>query len=162
MKHTRQTTLDGSIYTECDRLGVRIERETYDDPLDYRLLVTGSRGITDRVWIFSQLDAFVETHHNGRFPRLLIHGNAKGVDQISGDWGASHDIPIRVVDARPYLQQWPPNRYRFQGYKFRDYDMVDHADEVIGLWDGKSSGTKLTMDYARSKGKLAACVVYEK
>ena len=31
--------------------------------------------------------------------------------------------------------------------------MVDHADEVIAVWNGKESGTKNCVDYARSCGK---------
>ena len=31
--------------------------------------------------------------------------------------------------------------------------MVDHADEVIAVWNGKASGTKNCVDYARSLGK---------
>jgi len=34
----------------------------------------------------------------------------------------------------------------------RNKQIVDAADEVIAFWDGKSSGTKSTIDFAQEKG----------
>lgn len=36
----------------------------------------------------------------------------------------------------------------------RNRYMVDHADYIIAVWDGKPSGTGKTVMYARSKGKI--------
>ena len=35
----------------------------------------------------------------------------------------------------------------------RNDKMVDICDKVIAFWDGKSKGTKHTIDYARKTGK---------
>ena len=39
-------------------------------------------------------------------------------------------------------------------YLARDCEMVNRADRVVGIWDGESTGTKYTLEYARNKGKL--------
>lgn len=36
----------------------------------------------------------------------------------------------------------------------RNRYMVDHADYIIAVWDGKPSGTGKTVMYAQSKGKV--------
>lgn len=36
--------------------------------------------------------------------------------------------------------------------------MVDIADGVVVIWDGKSSGSKNTADYAKKQGKLLTIV----
>ena len=35
----------------------------------------------------------------------------------------------------------------------RDRLIVDNSDCVLAFWDGKSRGTKYTLDYAREQGK---------
>jgi hypothetical protein len=116
------------------------------------LLVTGSRSITDAAFVFAALDALP-----GR-PALLIHGGARGVDQIAGQWARARGIPTRVV--RPDFQQWPIARYRWKAYTQRDYAMADQSDRVVALWDGHSSGTRLTKEYADRKGKLFRVVLH--
>jgi hypothetical protein len=43
-------------------------------------------------------------------------------------------------------------------YLQRDRDMVNACDEVMAYWDGKSRGTKYTIDYAKRKGKEVTVV----
>ena len=40
----------------------------------------------------------------------------------------------------------------------RNKEMVDIADMVIVIWDGKSRGTKNTIDYATSRGKKVVLI----
>ncbi len=118
---------------------------------DKALLVTGSRLITNRKQVFAYLDEAV-AKLGGSLPTLLIHGGAPGVDQLSGAWAAMYDIPVRVY--HPDFNKWPVAKYRWQAYTKRDYLMVDKADLVVAIWNGKSGGTKKTKEYARKQGKL--------
>ena len=45
------------------------------------------------------------------------------------------------------------NDYRSGIYYERNRDLVDNSSELLCFWDGKSSGTKYTVDYAKQKGK---------
>jgi hypothetical protein len=110
------------------------------------LLVTGSRSIKDPRIVNRVLDAlpFEVTQ--------LIHGGAVGVDTLAGAWATAKGIPVTVV--RPDFKTWPVARYRWKAYGMRDRQMVDLADTTVAIWDGSSSGTRLTFEYANEKNKL--------
>lgn len=114
-------------------------------PNQVKLLVTGSRSITDKQRVWTLLDQVRPR------PDLLIHGGAKGVDTLAGAWAKEHQVPVKVV--RPNFKAWPVNKYRWRAYTVRDYDMVDMATHVVAIWDGKSSGTRITMEYAQRPEK---------
>jgi hypothetical protein len=120
----------------------------------HSLLVTGSRSITDRAKVFAALDAYVRKHEQQL--TLLIHGGAIGVDTLAGEWAQERGVPVKVV--RPDFQTWPVDQFRWKAYAVRDRAMVDEADAVVAIWDGKSSGTRLTYEYAAEKGKLQRLV----
>ncbi len=110
------------------------------------LLVTGSRSIKTQALVWDCLDTLTP------IPTLLIHGGASGVDTLAGTWAKSRGIATCVM--RPNTKKWPINKHRWKAYTMRDYAMVDRAERVVAIWDGTSSGTKLTLDYAEKKGKL--------
>jgi hypothetical protein len=117
---------------------------------DETLLVSGSRAIKDKAYIFDRLNECFPVK-----PKLLIHGGAPGVDQIAGQWALSHDIPIRIY--RPNLKKWPigyDKQDKWRAYTERDKQMVEKADHVVCIWDGKSGGTRKTRDYAIKCDKL--------
>ena len=41
----------------------------------------------------------------------------------------------------------------------RNYEIVDYADEVLAIWDGKSRGTRSVIDYCNKKGKKVRVVI---
>ena len=112
-----------------------------------KLLITGSRSITDKKLVFDALDKL-----EGK-PSVLIHGGATGVDTLAGEWAKSKGIEVNVV--RPDWKKFPITQYRFKAYAMRDRLMVDTSDVVVAIWDGVSSGTQLTFTYADTKGKLS-------
>jgi hypothetical protein len=123
------------------------------------LLVTGSRSITDRAWCFRQLDKYFNSCAPATQPAGLIHGGALGADTLAGEWALGKEMQITIV--RPDFKRWPVSRHRWRAYGERDRAMVTAADDVIALWDGKSSGTRLTKDFAAEQGKLRAIYFYD-
>lgn len=110
-----------------------------------------------------------------RQPTKGISGLALGWDTA---WAlALIDAGVPLIAAVPFEGQesrWPredQERHRFvvskaatvvlvcpggyANWKFlkRDEWMVDHADEVVALWDGSKSGTGHTVAYANNTGK---------
>lgn len=84
-------------------------------------------------------------------PAQIISGGANGVDSIAEYWAKSHKI-----DFVAFL----PN-YKIYGKRaplVRDEEMVDAADVVIAFWDGVSTGTLYTIQYAYSIGRK--CIVH--
>lgn len=77
---------------------------------------------------------------------LIISGGAKGIDTLAEQFAAHHGIATEIY--RP--------RYDLYGRAAplkRNETMVDRADQVLVVWDGTSSGSKYTMEYAKKKGK---------
>ena len=76
---------------------------------------------------------------------MLISGGAVGVDTLAEEYAAQRGLPIRI---------FRPN-YALYGRKaplVRNRQIVDCADLVIALWDGSSTGTVYTVNYAQERG----------
>ena len=76
----------------------------------------------------------------------IISGGAIGVDALSEEYADKNNI--RKIIIKPDY-----NKYKKSAPIIRNKKIVDLADLVIAFWDGKSRGTKFTVDYARLKGK---------
>ena len=92
---------------------------------------------------------------------LHHHTGDDGVQNAPDErqWAKDHAIPVKVY--RPDFKTWPVAAYRWKAFLVRDMAMVDVADDVVAIWDGTSSGTKKTMDYAVSKDKFLGLFMYE-
>jgi len=113
-----------------------------------RLIIAGSRTITDGLWVSSELDRLT---HGGRDIEAVLSGGARGVDRLGEAWAVGHDIPVEV-----FLADW--DRYgRSAGYR-RNELMAAHADALAAFWDGTSRGTKHMIEIARKQG-LAVRVI---
>lgn len=99
--------------------------------------VCGSRTID-----YLNLDFYLDSQQYSQ----IICGGANGVDTIAELWAKRHGIECIIY--RP--------QYKAFGRKYaplkRDEDMVNASDIIIAFWDGKSKGTKYTIDYARKNG----------
>ena len=95
-----------------------------------KLLIVGSRSIDD-----FDLSAYV-------LPEVdtIISGGARGVDSLAEQYADSRRISKDVI--RP------------------NYLMVDMADAVLVIWDGRSKGTQYILDYAKKNNKplIVVCV----
>lgn len=100
------------------------------------VLVAGSRSIT----------AFDLSPYIPPDCGLIISGGAKGIDTVAERYAATHRIESRV---------FKPDYARFgkAAPLKRNEEMVELADMVLAVWDGKIRGTKHTIDYATKIGK---------
>jgi len=96
--------------------------------------VIGSRTITD-----FNFDALVLTH--------VISGGAPGIDQAIKKYCQKNEIPIEEI--RPDYDLYPP----YLAPIMRNKEIVKRANIIYAIWDGKSKGTKMVIDYARKLGK---------
>lgn len=84
----------------------------------------------------------------------LIHGGARGADQMSGQWADGACLLVTEV-----LPDW--NRHgRSAGFvrNIEMLDMLEEGDVVIAFWDGQSRGTMHTVDNAVERGHLVLVV----
>ncbi len=108
-------------------------------------MVAGSRSIT----IFDLTEYIPED------TTLIISGGAKGIDALAEEYADKHKISKLIM--RPDYK-----KYGKAAPLLRNKKMVDLSDIVIIIWDGKSKGTKFTIDYAKSQGKEVIIIVNEK
>ena len=109
-----------------------------------KLLIAGSRSIAD----------FDLTEYIPEGIELIISGGAKGVDTIAEKYADKHKISKLILH---------PN-YSLYGRAApikRNEIMVDLADNVLVIWDGKSKGAMYTAEYAKKKGKDVIVVTVE-
>ena len=109
-----------------------------------KLLICGSRNITD-----FDLSPYVPED-----TELIITGGAKGIDTVAEKYAILHNIPLEIVrpDYRRYGRGAAP--------LIRNKQMADSADSILAIWDGISSGTKQTIEYAESIGKKVTVIKY--
>lgn len=100
-----------------------------------KVAVVGSRGVV------VNLNDFFEDE-----PAAIISGGAKGVDSCAAAYANGHNI--KLVEFLPDYSRFG----RCAPLK-RNNLIVEASDIVIAFWDGKSRGTKYTIDYARKAGK---------
>lgn len=84
--------------------------------------------------------------------KLIISGGAKGIDKKAEQYADAHRISKLIL--RPEYKL-----YRRRAPLIRNEEMVNTADKVLVFWDGKSRGTKYTIDYANSIGKSIEVVM---
>ncbi len=80
---------------------------------------------------------------NGKIPKNcseIVSGGARGVDREAAAWASNHKIPIKIFlpDYKKYGKAAPIKR---------NEEIAKYADELIAFWDGKSRGTKSTIDF---------------
>ena len=101
-----------------------------------KILIAGSRSI----------DAFDLSPYIPKETTLIISGGAKGIDTIAEKYADKHKISKLIL-----LPQY--NLYGKSAPIKRNEMMVDIADTVIVVWNGKSRGTKSTLQYSKKKNK---------
>ena len=101
-----------------------------------KVLIVGSR----------KIDCFDLTDYIPENTELIISGGAKGIDSIAEKYADKHKISKLIMHPKYNIYG------KFAPLK-RNEKMVDIADIVIVIWDGKSKGTKYTLDYAQKSNK---------
>lgn len=107
-----------------------------------KTIVAGSRSIKKYEVVEKLIN---ESLKNGLVITELVSGGAKGVDTLGETWALKNGVSIQR-----FLAEW--EKYGISAGHIRNRKMGDYADAVIGIWDGKSRGTKGMIDYARQKG----------
>ena len=101
------------------------------------LAVVGSRTFADSRKLSAVLTALQ--------PSIVISGGARGADRMAESWARKNDIPTKI-----FLPDH--KRYRHP-YHHRNRLIAEACDRLLAFWDGRSSGTRYTIDYAKRIGK---------
>lgn len=104
-----------------------------------RIAVVGSRE-------FRNLEAVRQFVYEQTRDTVIISGGAQGVDDAAHQEARRLRMPYEI-----YRPDWA--KHGKQAGAIRNHEIVKTADEVVAFWDGKSRGTKITMDIATQLGK---------
>ena len=78
-------------------------------------------------------------------PDMIISGGARGIDTYAREYAIRNNIPLKE-----YLPEY--GRFGRKAPLFRDMQIVDNSDFILAFWNGRSRGTKFTLDYAERCG----------
>ena len=102
-----------------------------------RVLVCGGRNYRDRDRVFQVLDSIE--------PSVVIHGAARGADQLAGAWAKE-----RQVSCKTYPAQW--DRYgKSAGFRRNEQMLSEGNPDLIIAFPG-GNGTAHMMRIARQRG----------
>jgi predicted Rossmann fold nucleotide-binding protein DprA/Smf involved in DNA uptake len=107
-----------------------------------KIAVVGSRGFRDTRLVDRKLSEMK--------PALVISGGAKGADQLGETWARRNGIETLIFH--------PDHKKYKHPYHHRNRLIAEACDVLVAFWDGRSSGTKYTIEYARRIGKPVVIV----
>ena len=84
--------------------------------------------------------------HLKSMPDTIVSGGAKGADTYAREFAQKHNL--NLIEFLPDY-----DKYGRKAPLVRNKLIVEECDCVLAFWDGKSRGTKFTIDYANEKGK---------
>jgi len=107
------------------------------------LIVTGSRSITDKAFIYKCLDDY-------KIDEIYV-GDAVGVDEITSQYAKERNIKLKLFPAN-----W--ERLGFKAGIIRNKEMVKAGITAgaygIAIWDGESKGTYHTITLLEGVDRL--------
>lgn len=104
-----------------------------------KIAVIGSRTFNNYELVEKVLDSFPNID-------LIVSGGAKGADYLGEKYAYFHNIKKLI-----FKPEW--DKYGKKAGIIRNKDIIDNADIIIAFWDGKSTGTKHSIEYAKKKNK---------
>ena len=103
-----------------------------------KFAVIGSRGFNDYELLEDELKRYQIT--------TVISGGAKGADSLARDYAIAKNLQYEE-----HLPDW--DKHGKGAGIIRNRDIVNNSDVVIAFWDGKSKGTKYSIEYGIKQGK---------
>ena len=79
-------------------------------------------------------------------PDTIVSGGAIGADTYAKEFAIKHNL--KLIEFLPDYE-----KYGRKAPLVRNKLIVEECDCLIAFWDGKSRGTKFTLDYAERMGK---------
>lgn len=85
-------------------------------------------------------------------PEVIISGGATGVDTYARQFALENHI--QLIEFLPEYE-----KYGRKAPILRNIQIVENCDYLLAFWDGKSPGTKFTIDYAIKHGKKPHSII---
>lgn len=104
--------------------------------MSLKLSVIGSRSFQNEDLLCNTIEGISDSI------TLIISGGAKGADELAEKWAKRNSIPFK-----PILPEWEKFG-KAAGIK-RNRLIVEESDFCLIFWDGKSAGTKSSIEFCK-------------
>ena len=104
-----------------------------------KIAVVGSRSLDDYQLVKSILEQYTFSQ--------IISGGAKGIDTLAEQYSDE----LGLIKPLVILPDW--KQYNRGAGAVRNREIVDTSDFVVAIWDGKSKGTKISINHAKKINK---------
>ena len=105
-----------------------------------KLAIIGSRTFNDYKTLREYLDPQKEKIS------LVVSGGAKGADTLGERWAKENNIETLIFPA-----EW--DKHGKKAGFIRNHDIIKNCDICVAFWDGKSKGTKHSLDLCKQYNK---------
>lgn len=105
-----------------------------------KIAIIGSREFSNKEYLNKSMQTIKDKYNIS----LIVSGGAKGADTLGERWANKNKIKTKI---------FLPDFKRKHPYFYRDRLIAEEADLVIAFWNGRSSGTRYTIDYSRKISK---------
>ena len=115
--------------------------------LNMKLAVIGSRE-------FKDMDLMRE-HIKLLQPSVIISGGAKGADTLAKQYAQENNL--QMIE---YKADW--KKFGRAAGVIRNKTIIENAEHILAFWDGKTPGTKNSIDYANKLSKPITTITFNK
>lgn len=115
--------------------------------------IVGSRSFTDYTLLKNTIDSLYPDRAG---IKEIVSGGAYGADRLAERY--AHEFGLTMIQLRP---KWRNNGvYNPRAGFERNETIVARADHVVAFWDGKSTGTRDSINHAKRMGKRLDKVLF--
>lgn len=111
---------------------------------EIRLAIVGSRGFNDYERLCAAVSALAEREQLNVVG--VVSGGARGVDSLGARYAHEHGLQLTE-----FLPDY--DKYGRGAPLIRNKTIIENADYVLSVWDGKSRGTLNAIGHAQKLGK---------
>ena len=118
-----------------------------EDEAGLRVIIAGSRSVTQYEYVRHAMQVFRENCGQGPFVRV-VSGCARGVDKLGERWARENGVTVKHFEVSSLEWVAAP---RTAGHR-RNGRMAEYATHLVAIWDGKSGGTADMVRKAKLRG----------
>ena len=117
-----------------------------------RIIIAGGRDFNDYDYLKERCEYLLQ--FIPKWSLTILCGKASGADTLGEQYALENGLKIEY-----YPANW--EKYGKSAGFIRNKEMVDNATAAICFWDGKSKGTKNTIDLCKKKGIPCRVISYK-
>jgi hypothetical protein len=111
------------------------------------IAIIGGRDFNNKQWLHHWMNHLLPVTSK------VVSGGAKGADKMGEEWAITNNIPTEI-----FYPDW--DKYGKRAGFIRNQLIIEASDCVVAFWDGKSAGTKSSIEIARKLNKPCMVIPY--